>query len=141
MEDETAQSLSTCLDPSGAKETAASVDISALSTTPRCRRPRVLLGITGSVAAVKGPEIAVRLRHEANVDVKVLLTQGGHNFLTKAKEYDSHNWSKLENYRISETAASKIQKTKDEKGNTGDAILVYCKCILFPLGFKNFLFR
>lgn len=131
---ETGQASSTTiLDRSGANDTTATIDISALSETPRRRRPRVLLGITGSVAAVKGPEIAVRLRQEANVDVKVLLTQGGHNFWTKAREYDSHYWNELETCSIPGTAAPKVQKPEDEKGGRGDAIHVHCKCMLFLL--------
>jgi hypothetical protein len=139
MEEETGQLWLTSLDPSGgAKDTTtASVDISALSEAPR-RRPRVLLGITGSVAAVKGPEIAVRLRQEANVDVKVLLTQGGHNFWTKTKDYDSHYWNQLENCSIPGTTASKVQKKEDAKGNRGDAINVHCKSMLFSRGLKIF---
>ena len=62
------------------------------------RRPRVLLGITGSVAAVKGPELAVRLLREVNVDVRVLLTSGGFNFWNKARDYDQLYWSELEKH-------------------------------------------
>jgi len=50
----------------------------------------ILLGITGSVAAVKGPEIAVQLaKHH---EVKVLLTRGGENFWHKAAEYDEKHF-------------------------------------------------
>jgi len=58
-------------------------------------RKNVLLGITGSVAAVKGPEIAVRLA-ENGADVKILLTRGGANFWNKAKDYDPTSWAKFE---------------------------------------------
>lgn len=58
-------------------------------------RKNVLLGITGSVAAVKGPEIAVRLA-ENGADVKILLTRGGANFWNMAKDYDPTSWAKFE---------------------------------------------
>ena len=58
------------------------------------RRPRILLGITGSVAAVKGPQLASKLAHEGS-DVCVLLTRGGENFWTKAAEYDPQSWEEF----------------------------------------------
>lgn len=67
-------------------------------TTLDCkrRRPRVLLGVTGSVAAVKSPELAVRLTRDLNADVRVLLTAGGSNFWTKAQAYDQIHWNELQ---------------------------------------------
>jgi phosphopantothenoylcysteine synthetase/decarboxylase len=59
------------------------------------RKTRVLLGITGSVAAVKGPELCLRLLDQG-YDVKVLLTQGGANFWNKAKDYDGTSWQELQ---------------------------------------------
>jgi hypothetical protein len=61
--------------------------------------PRVLLGVTGSVAAVKAPEIAVRLVTECKAHVKVLLSVGGKNFWDKAVEYDIVHWEKLQGLR------------------------------------------
>jgi phosphopantothenoylcysteine decarboxylase len=46
----------------------------------------ILLGVTGSVAAVKAPELAVRLSKLGTV--KVLLTRGGGNFWSKAATYN-----------------------------------------------------
>ena len=60
------------------------------------KRPKILLGVTGSVAAVKAPEIAVRLVAECDAMVKVLLTMGGQNFWNKAAEYDPIHWAKLQ---------------------------------------------
>lgn len=60
------------------------------------RRPRILLAITGSVAAIKGPEMAVRLVEEVKADVKILLTRGGQNFWDKAESYDPQHWKKLQ---------------------------------------------
>ncbi|EED92441.1 HAL3 halotolerance protein, partial [Thalassiosira pseudonana CCMP1335] len=46
------------------------------NTTPATnRRPRIILGITGSIAAVKGPRLALRLSTELKADVKVVLTR------------------------------------------------------------------
>ena len=61
------------------------------------RRTRILLGVTGSVAAVKGPEFACKLAREGN-DVCVLLTRGGENFWTKAGEYDPQSWEEFNSY-------------------------------------------
>jgi hypothetical protein len=60
------------------------------------RRVRVLLGITGSVAAIKGPELAVRMVEEIGVDVKIILTRGGENFWIKAQAYHPQSWDKLQ---------------------------------------------
>ena len=53
-------------------------DLPALKAEGSNKRPNVLLGITGSVAAVKGPELALRLSEFANV--KVVLTKHGKRF-------------------------------------------------------------
>ena len=71
------------------------------SSTPQ-RRPRVLLGVTGSVAAVKGPELAVRLTRDVHCDVRVLLTAGGSNFWFKAQDYDPNNWKELEKCNVND---------------------------------------
>ena len=39
------------------------------------KRPRVLLGITGSVASVKGPRLALMLSQKLKAHVKVILTR------------------------------------------------------------------
>lgn len=59
------------------------------------QRPNVLLAVTGSVAAVKGPEIAVELVKRFNSNVRVLLTRGGSNFWEKANGYDSKHWAEM----------------------------------------------
>lgn len=65
------------------------------TSSRRRRRPRILLGVTGSVAAVKGPELACSLARDLNADVCVLLTRGGENFWTKACEYDAKSWNEF----------------------------------------------
>lgn len=51
------------------------------------RRPRVLVGASGSVATVKVPEIATRLAEVA--EVCVVLTKSAEFFLQRAKDYDA----------------------------------------------------
>ncbi|CAJ1952424.1 unnamed protein product [Cylindrotheca closterium] len=57
--------------------------------------PNILLAVTGSVAAIKCPEIAVRLVKECKANVKVLLSQGGKNFWDKSKGYNEEYWDLL----------------------------------------------
>jgi hypothetical protein len=59
------------------------------------RGPRILLGVTGSVAAVKAPEVAVQLVTQCNAEVKVVLSRGGKTFWDKAAEYDPASWKQL----------------------------------------------
>ncbi len=79
----------------------------SLSRQPR---PHVLLGITGSVAAVKGPEIAVRLVHELQAEVRILLTRGGRNFWTKAEAYHPDYWRECKRLETSNSAANPKQE-------------------------------
>jgi hypothetical protein len=71
------------------------------------RRLHILLGVTGSVAAVKAPEIACRFIEEFDGDdycceVKVLLSAGGLNFWEKSAEYDNKSWKKLQEQYLGE---------------------------------------
>jgi len=52
---------------------------------PRTRRPRIVLGVTGSVAAVKSPQIAALLSDFA--EVKIVLTSCGTHFWRQAPVY------------------------------------------------------
>jgi hypothetical protein len=87
------------------------VSSSTTDVDNRPEGPRVLLGVTGSVAAVKAPEIAVRLVTECNAHVKVMLSSGGKNFWDKAVEYDNVHWEKLQGLLLStaETQTGSIQ--------------------------------
>jgi hypothetical protein len=58
-------------------------------------RPNILLAVTGSVAGIKGPEIAVKLVKRLNANVRVLLTRGGSNFWEKANGYDELEWAEM----------------------------------------------
>ena len=85
---------------------------------PKNTRPRVLLGVSGSVAAVKAPEIAVRLIHELHVDVEVLLTAGGVNFWRKAPQYDAR-WCKELEMILADQKEREGSKTNDENDDDG----------------------
>jgi hypothetical protein len=58
-------------------------------------RPNIILAVTGSVAAIKGPEIAVKLVKRLDANVRVLLTRGGSNFWEKAVGYDEIEWAEM----------------------------------------------
>ena len=60
------------------------------------------------MAAVKGPEIAVRLVKELDLDVRILLTRGGENFWNKAKDYNIKYWSLLQDLLSSSETNSRI---------------------------------
>jgi phosphopantothenoylcysteine decarboxylase len=50
------------------------------------RKSRILLGVTGSVAAVKFPQIVLKLNEFA--DVRVVLTNGALHMMEAVKAYD-----------------------------------------------------
>mmetsp|Transcript_13131 Transcript_13131/g.26809 ORF Transcript_13131/g.26809 Transcript_13131/m.26809 type:complete len:307 (-) Transcript_13131:37-957(-) len=63
------------------------------------RRPRVLLGVTGSIAAVKAPRLAIRLATELKADVKVVLTRTVEQYFWKegkaCETYDPACWKEF----------------------------------------------
>lgn len=66
--------------------------IAAVGPTLR-RRPRVLLGVCGSVAAVKLPELAMRL--SVSVEVRLMLTASGKHFVENvAPSYNPSVWDR-----------------------------------------------
>jgi phosphopantothenoylcysteine synthetase/decarboxylase len=78
----------------------------------------VLLGVTGSVAAVKAPEIALRLVQEllpqqndkevVIVRVRVLLTTAAKHFWNQASEYDFTTWDKFQKYHYENPTSIEI---------------------------------
>lgn len=62
---------------------------------PLARRKRILLGVTGSVATVKVPEIIVALIHQG-CDVWTLLTRGAEQFWAQAATYNPSSWQELQ---------------------------------------------
>lgn len=57
---------------------------------------RILLGVTGSVAAIKCPELAVRFCREQNAHVKIILTQAGEHFWHKSADYNPTAWQEFQ---------------------------------------------
>lgn len=107
------------------------------------RRPRIILGITASVAAVKGPRLALRLANELKADVKVVLTRTVEQYFWKegraVAAYDRENWMDFERVVASSspfTIASRIQDDENENEHhdsdwrsTSGSISVHCKFI------------
>ena len=89
-------------------------------------RPKVLIGITGSVAAIKGPELAVRLATELNANVRILLTNGGANFWTKSKAYNEKMWNKMTD--LCQKEGHPARKSDDDRD--GGSISIYCRYTL-----------
>jgi hypothetical protein len=95
------------------------------------RRPRILLGITGSVAAVKGPKLALRLAKEVNADVRVILTRTVEQYFWKegraVSSYDVESWR---DFVASTSTSTKIEVDKDDddscKSSVG-RIFLHCK--------------
>jgi hypothetical protein len=93
--------------------TTTEVDVPQLTppvnVNKKGRGPRILLGVTGSVAAVKAPEVAVRLVLQCkNAEVKVVLSRGGKSLWDKAAEYDPVSWKHLSHL---------LQQPVNENGN------------------------
>jgi len=87
------------------------------------RRTRIILAVTGSVAAVKGPEIAVRLVKELDFDVRILLTRGGEFFWRNAKDYNKQYWNLLQDLLLSE---EKIGNKNDEVNSSSISNISIC---------------
>jgi Flavoprotein len=70
------------------------------SSCPNHEELHILLGITGSVAAIKAPELICSFiaAFGANVVVNVVLTKGGCHFWEKSSAYDATSWGKLQEY-------------------------------------------
>lgn len=107
------------------------------------RRKRILLGITGSVAAVKGPELALLLSQELDAHIVILLTHGGANFFDKAKDYNPKVWKEYEDLqsrkRLSmdgianngNESSSPSLPGDDDEGNEDGAIITLLSKLLF----------
>lgn len=106
------------------------------------RRPRIILGITGSIAAVKGPRLALRLANELKADVKVVLTRTVEQYFWKegraVATYDRESWMDFERAVASSSSSSFTiaSRIDDENANeqsdwrsTSGSISIHCKFI------------
>lgn len=109
--------------------------MSKLDVKKSPRRPRILLGVTGSVAAVKAPEIAVRLVHDFNAQVRVLLSAGGSNFWDKASEYHSEHWVMFQQI----IKASEATDSVDTPTTESFQIQLYCTYLSIEKSSTNML--
>ena len=96
----------------------------ATATLLSSSRPKVLLGVTGSVAAIKVPELAVALSKFA--DVRVIATERGHFFMERGRSsaYDTPNQRAFDT--LVETGEVRILRDSDEWeawGKLGDSVL------------------
>ena len=102
------------------------------------RRPRILLGITGSVAAVKGPKLALRLANEVKAHVKVILTRTVEQYFWKegkaVPSYDVDSWNEFHTVVVlptSSTTSSIVADTNDEEDldwrMSNGKISIHCK--------------
>jgi len=83
-------------------------------------KPNVLLALTGSVATVKGPQIALLLSEFSNV--RILLTQMSRHFWDTCSDYDMESWEQLKNM----DTPIDIFEDKDEWGQwkvVGDKVM------------------
>lgn len=84
------------------------------------RRPHIILGITGSIAAVKGPRLALRLANELKAHVKVVLTRTVEHYFWKegraVPAYDRESWLDFERAVTKQITP----KDEDEKEHTSD---------------------
>ena len=95
------------------------------------RRPHILLGITGSVAAVKGPKLALRLANEIKANVKVVLTRTVEHYFWKERRavasYDGESWREL----VAATSSSLDADVDGEDGGdwrlSNGSISIHCK--------------
>jgi len=88
------------------------------------RRPRILLGITGSVAAVKGPRLVLRLAREVKADVKVILTRTVEKYFWKEDKavasYDIDSWREFITATTSSISSAVVNNVTDSNDEQHD---------------------
>lgn len=93
------------------------------------RRPRILLGITGSVAAVKGPKLALLLAKEVKADVKVILTRTAEKYFWKEDKvvatYDIDSWREFSAATSSNASVDNDEQHGDWRESEGRISLHY----------------
>jgi len=92
--------------------------ISSPTTSFLNRKPRVLLGLTGSVASVKCREL-FSLLSSLNYDVQIVATRSALHFVALSEEYENNNTKKRLNEAISLYNSSSLStQNKDDKDKT-----------------------
>jgi len=87
------------------------------------RNPRILLGVTGSVAAVKAPELALRLSRDLKMDVRIVLTRGGKNFWNKSGDYNPEYWTEVQE-RLNRSSGNEKEKKHETNGGRQASVVV-----------------
>jgi len=85
--------------------------------------PHILLGITGSVAAVKGPELAVALARQLHAHIIVLMSRGGMSFWDRSAElYNPVVWKDYLSLLVSNSDGDGVQSfmSADNGRRNGD---------------------
>lgn len=104
------------------------------TATPHGRRPHIILGITGSIAAVKGPRLALRLANELNAHVKVVLTRTvEHYFWQEGRAvpaYDRESWIDFERASVAKQISARDEDEEDHASDwklTSGQISIHCE--------------
>jgi hypothetical protein len=107
--------------------------------TPPNKRPHILLGITGSIAAVKGPRLALFLSQNVRTHVKVVLTRTVEQYFWKeggvTESYDEVAWKEF--WRVVDssrgvTMEEDVDVNVDWRNSHG-GIAVHCKFLLYEM--------
>jgi phosphopantothenoylcysteine synthetase/decarboxylase len=104
----------------------------ATESSPHGRRPHIILGITGSIAAVKGPRLALRLANELKAHVKVVLTRTVEQYFWKegraVPTYDGQSWIDFERAIATSTTRDEDEKEyESDWKSTSGRICIHCE--------------
>lgn len=110
-------------------------------TPTRTTHPHILLGVTGSIAAIKAPRLALLLCQSVRAHVKVVLTRTVEQYFWKeggvAEGYDREAWKMF--WALVKKCGKQNNgvAAKDKKGEDGTelngSISVHCECVKFYL--------
>ncbi|KAL7564780.1 hypothetical protein ACA910_021043 [Epithemia clementina (nom. ined.)] len=86
------------------------------------KKRNILLGVAGSVAAVKAPEIAVclcrdhpNINNNNNISIKILLTAGARNFWEQSRQYNEYWWAEMQKeLDVSSSPRIQVLHSEDE---------------------------
>jgi len=101
------------------------------SSAHNCRRPHIILGITGSIAAVKGPRLALRLANKLKAHVKVVLTRTVEQYFWKegraVPTYDVQSWIDFERTLVTSRARDEEEEYETDWKLTSGRISIHCE--------------